>query len=393
MLDKNIAKVNYKTNGSTVLHTECIDINVFNKLVNDFNNINNNHKILENKFVEVYNENNELYDENQQLKCEIEKLKTQINEMKNDIINNESFINDDLMYVDFDIFQYDNNNDTKKQINYYEKQIDTLNTIFKDNNINNITELKIKISSSGLDYNYLSKKYDNINAFLDSANINSKSQNVKINELYNKYKNFNDRVKIIKDKIEALPIGTVLVINGIKKVYRGKIEKHIYKIKMVEDEFNDYLQHQINWAKSIISNNIISDKEIITLLDVYNKLTKEYSSGNSSDDEISNIFNKIESNKLNDYILLSELGKEFIKNDITDKSQIQDIIKNYKKVIYCYDSKDKINRFISTCKRLYALSQKIKVDNIMKSKCQTRIRDMTNTEFDNLLKLIENKNK
>lgn len=89
--------------------------------------------------------------------------------------------------------------------------------------------------------------------------------------------------------------------------------------------------------------------------------------------------------------MLSKLGKQFIMKDITDKSQIQDIIKNYKKVIYCYDSKDKINRFISTCKRLYKLSEKVKIDNIMKSKCQTKIRDMTNIDFDNLLKLLDKK--
>lgn len=376
-------KINYKVT-ENMLHSGCVNKADFSNLTNKFNNLTDKYRVVEDKLIEVFNENNDLCENNQFLRKENEILRKQLEDLKI-IVNKDNKINDELLYIDPDLF-VDTYYDLKEKNRYYEKYLDILDDIFDDNNINSLSELKTILSNS-----FYKNRYNNIFTILENSEIKIKSQNLKMIDLSNKYKNLDVRINIIKNKIQKLPIGHVVTIKGVKKIFRGKNEKcNIFK--MIEEEFNNYCNDQIIWAKSIIGNNIISDKEIITLLDVYNKLTKKYSSGCSSDDEISNIFNKIESNKLNDYILLSELGKQFIKNDITDKSQIQDIIKNYKKVIYCYDSKDKINRFISTCKRLYALSQKIKVDNIMKSKCQTRIRDMTNTEFDNLLKLIENLN-
>lgn len=75
------------------------------------------------------------------------------------------------------------------------------------------------------------------------------------------------------------------------------------------------------------------------------------------------------------------------------KSQIQDIIKNYKKELKHYDAnkESKQNRFISTCKRLYLISEKVNINNIVKSNCMTSIRDINNKDFDNLIKLLNNK--
>lgn len=321
-------------------------------------------------------------------------LKKQIDELKK-IINKDIIINDDLLYIDFDIFN-ESHYELERQNNYYEKQMDILNSFFKNNNINGLQELKTIINTSILNannYNYIYKKYDNINIILEDVNINFQSQKLKINELLNNYKKLDNRIKHFKNKLKLIPIGTIITFNGVKKIYKGKIEKTIDKIKNMEEEYEEYCQKQISWAKKIIGDNY-SDNEIIKLLDIYNKLIKEDKS-NSSDSEcdLDVIVNKYKNIKIQEYEMLTEFGNSFINNNINDKSQIKNFIKNNKHIIYSYDSKDKINRFISTCKRLYKLSQIIEINNIIKSKCQTNIRDMNNIEFDNLLKLIENKDK
>lgn len=148
-------------------------------------------------------------------------------------------------------------------------------------------------------------------------------------------------------------------------------------------------------GRNILGDNY-SDDEIIKLLDIYNKLNKDIIKDSSdSECELDVIINKykMKSKKIEEYEFLSELGNSFINNNITDKSQIKNFIKNNKEIIYSYDTKDKINRFISTCKRIYLISQYLPIDNIVNSKSQTNIRDMKNIEFDNLLKLLEINNK
>lgn len=337
---------------------------------------------------------------------QMEKLYEKIrNKEKN--INKDKFISDDLLYIDFDIFQYESEYELKEKVIYYEKQIDILNTFFRDNNINNLTELKTKISSSNLvsndySYNYLFKKYDNMFEILENANIKFQSQNIKIKELSNKYNNINIRMKIIKDKVNKLPIGTILTLNGVKKVFKGKNENTIDKIKMVQEEFDEYCSQQINWAKHILGNKY-SDDDIIKLLDIYNKLINVDQDSSSDENNTSKKYNKYYNNiklkKIEEFKEYCNLGNDFIKDNINSKKDfskedlesIKEIIKNSD---ISYGKKDdKINRFINQCKRYYILSQKItNHNNIIRSKCKTYIRDINNKEFDNLLILLENKN-
>lgn len=316
-----------------------------------------------------------------------------INELKKFIINKSQFINDDLIYIDFDIFQYEYSfelkqqlNDYEEQINDYESQLDKLNDIFNNNNIKSLYELKKRISKLSLN-----DKYHNINMLLDDLNIKSKSQNNKFNDSLNDYINFDNKIKKVKNKISNLKDGTIITIKGVKKIYRNKIEKQNI-FKMIEKEVDEYIESQISWAKSIIGNSH-DEKKIVYLLDILNKLNKDYNSTKSdSENEISDIFDEMENIEIKRYNALFKLGKSFINNNITDKSQIPEIIQNYKKIIYSYDSKDKINRFISTSKRMYKLSNLISTENIIKSKCMTSIRDISNKDFDILLILLENRN-
>lgn len=354
--------------------------------------INNEKEFISNK--------NSLYKENEYLKDEIVFLKKLNNKFKNIIAKYNYYNNDEMDFGDdietLYVIKDDDIMSMKKQIKYYEYQFDILNTFFRNNNINKIEELKKLIFDSKVKEknNCIYRKYDNIEKIIENANINLQSQNNKLNEISYKYNNFNIKLNTIKNKVNKLPIGTILTINGIKKRFKGKIENTVNKIKMLEQEYNEYCEKQIDWAKSIIGDKY-KYNEIINLLDIFNKLNKNYKSDDSSGDELSLIFNDLKENKNNEYKIICNLGKYFIDNNIEDKSQIKDIIKNYKKELKHYDAnkENKQNRFISTCKRIYLLSQKININDIVKSNCMTFIRDINNDRFNDLLKLIDNNNK
>lgn len=91
--------------------------------------------------------------------------------------------------------------------------------------------------------------------------------------------------------------------------------------------------------------------------------------------------------------MLIKFGEYIDKNNINDKSQIKDFIEVNKKFIKNYESKDKYNRFISTSKRIYKLSSYIETNILVNSRTYTKIRDISNNSFDNLLILLENKDK
>lgn len=394
MLEKNISKPNYKIT-ENMIHLNCINRSTYNKLNNNFNDLSDKYKNIENRFVDIINDNNDLYEKNQLLQEENRLLKDQLGKL-NTIINKDKYIYDELLFIDFDIFE-DKYYELKEENNYYKYQLDILNSFFKDNNIRCLKELKDIVSKS------LNNKYNTIDTILDNIDINIKSQNLKFDELSNKYKDINIRLKTIKNKIEKLPIGKIVIINGVKKIYKGKNEKITNKIKIMEEEYNNYVESQLSWARGILLNKIDDDK-LIKILDILNKLVdnKTLSSSSSSEteneNEYFNIFNKNKKAKFLEFESYSELGKKFIDNNINNKKDLSnDNLIFIKEIIKTsdikYGSKDeKINRFISTCKRIYKLSQKIEINNIMKSKCKTNIRDMTNIEFDSLLQLIENKN-
>lgn len=243
-------------------------------------------------------------------------------------------------------------------------------------------------------------------SILEESDFKLNTQKIKEDELKDNIIIFENRLKMIKKKISKIKTGTILEIKGIKKVYKHKIEKRNI-FKMIEEEFNEYCQKQINWAKTILDDNY-SDCQIIKLLDILNKLNGNYNSISSSSDinsdsEIYKRYNKrynnIKSKKIEEFKEYCDFGKDFINDGINSKKDIpEELLEIIKESINSsdinYGKKDeKINRFINQCKRYYILSQKIKnTDNIIKSKLKTNIRDISNKDFDNLLLLLDNKN-
>jgi hypothetical protein len=219
-----------------------------------------------------------------------------------------------------------------------------------------------------------------------------------MDELNCKYKGLNIKIKTIKNKLNRFPVGTVININGNKKIYKGKIEKTIDKIKKMEEEYNEYIQSQLSWARNILKNDIEDDK-LIKILDIFNKLIdNKQSSSSDSENEFSDIYKDIKILKINEMKKYINIGNTFINKNINSKKDLssEDLL-FIKEIIKTSDIKsgskdDKINRFINTCKRYSIISQKLPNDNnIFQNKCKTSIRDISNKEFDNLLKLLENK--
>jgi ElaB/YqjD/DUF883 family membrane-anchored ribosome-binding protein len=331
----------------------------------------------------------------------MENLKNQNNKLINIINKTSTDELDELLHIDPDIFEYDSGYILKNKVIYYEKQLYYVNEFLNSNNISNFEKLT-EIINFYENNNNNNSNTDVLNVIENKEEyirpmINSMSKD----EIIQTQNQINNSLEKIKNKLSRIKEGDIITVRGIKrkaiiikdKLKFVKIENLINKIKMVQEEFDIYCDKQIQWAKEVLKNDI-DDNKIINLLDILNKLHKSYISIKSdSEGEISDIFNDMENIEVQRYNTLFRLGNSFIKNDISDKSQISDIIKNYKKIIYSYDSKDKINRFISTSKRMYKISKLINTENIIKSKCMTSIRDMSNKDFDNLLTLLENKNK
>jgi hypothetical protein len=374
-IDKNIVD-----HGDCILQMEKLYMKLQNK-DNDYNILYKNH-----------------LEENILLKKQNKKLKI--------LLNNKDFINDDLMYIDYDLFEYESDYILEKKVISYGRQLDYINTFLNYNNVSNFEELSKIISyNNNTDLNI---KYDNIFTILNNSEMEIKSQKLKINELFNDHKNIEYRINIIKNKIDKLSIGTIITINGIKKIYRGKIENTIDKIKSMEQEYEEYCSQQISWAKSIIGNDF-EDEKIVKILDIFNKIKGNYNYNSSSSDinenseiykRYNNRYNNIKIKKMEEFNLYCDFGKDFINDGINTKKDIpKELLEIIKDVIKSSDisygkNDEKINRFISSCKRYYILSQKNENhDNIIRSKCKTSIRDMNNKDFDNLLKLIENINK
>jgi hypothetical protein len=139
----------------------------------------------------------------------------------------------------------------------------------------------------------------------------------------------------------------------------------------------------------------MTDNKVLELLSIFDKLHKDYKQSISKDlnDDLINISNECDNVKANEYKVLIKIGEYLEKNDINDKSQIKDFIERNKKFIKNYESKDKYNRFISTSRRIYKIYLYIDIDILINSRCYTKIRDISNNSFDNLLILLENKNK
>lgn len=364
---------------------------------NKYDNLKNNYNDLENKFIKVCNQENDLYIENLNLKIKLKELEN--------INCNYMGFGDDIETLfkqeSIDIISI------KKQIKRYEYELDGINNIFNKYNVKTEHDL-INILN-----NY------NINISQNSKKLLKKQNTFDIN---NFKKEWDNKYNCIKYKMSILKPGTILIINGKKKIFkkeeyyndlknkkmsfienkykesniqnRNKIELLNNKINSLEKDIDNYCKKQINWARSIIDKKM-SDKQIINIIDVYNKINEKEITNNSSKNSILK-YNTFKDIKIKEIEYYSGLGNSFICNDINTRNDIpKEDISTLKEIIKTSGlgtgkKDEKINRFINTCKRIHKLTQKSTIENIVKSHTKTSIRDMSNDEFDNLLKLLEN---
>lgn len=409
MLDNKLFKQNISQNKSLeniIDHSECISQleNMYKIIVNKENENKCEYNKLENKFIDICNNEDDLIKINKRINKENEILKFKIKEMEKYKENNtipisyeDDIIYDKLLYIDFDVFK-ESEYILQKRVNYYEFKLNCVNDFLYEHNISSFGELSQIVTY------YKNSNINKVNKKLENVNIKIQSQKLKTINLTNKYKYLDIRIKEIKNKINKLPIGTVIKINGVKKIFKGKTEKLIDKIKTMEEEYNNYIKSQILWARKIVDKDINDDK-LIKILDLYNKLTNNKNILCSSESETEknnkyyNILNENKNIKILEFETYSKLGNQFIDDKINSKKDLsKDNLIFIKEIIKTSDIKsgskdDKINRFINTCKRCYILSQKLSdKNNIIKNKCKTDIRDINNSDFYNLIKLLENNN-
>lgn len=338
-------------------------------------------------------------------KNKYDNLKNNYNDLENKKLKNINYNNMEFGYELESIFKQENINniDMKKQIKFYEYQLNCINNIFNKYNVKN--------------------EHDLINILnIHNQNISQKKNIFDINKFN---KEWNNTYNCIKYKFSILKPGTILIINGKRKMFKqeeyynniknnkiafienkykenklqnvNKIELLYNKINILEKDIDNYYKKQINWARSIIDKKM-SDKQIINIIDVYNKINEKEISNDSSKNSILK-YNTFKDIKIKEIEYYSGLGDSFICNDINTRNDIpKEDISTLKEIIKTSGlgtgkKDEKINRFISTCKRIHKLTQKSTIENIVKSHTKTSIRDMSNDEFDNLLKLLENTNK
>lgn len=397
-----------KDNKNIIEHSDCIIQmeKLYKKLEkkdNDYIFIKKEHDKLYNNFIDICNRKDHLFKENNYLKNEIEYLKNQINGI-NLVINDKSkHINDELLYIDYDIFEYESKYILKKKIISYEKQLDYIDEFLYNNNVSSFEELSQIIL-------YYKDNNNNKNTDIgsDKETIKPIIKSMSKEEMCRMKQQIDNSFKNIKNKLSTIKEGDVIIIKGnqrkaiiIKdKLKLCKIENPINKIKMVEEEFNNYCKKQISWAKDILGSDY-DDIKIIKLLDIFNKLINNkdnLSSESESENEYSDIYNNIKLRKMQEFEEYIKLGNNFTNKNINSRKDLtkEDLV-FIKEIIKTSDIKygtkdEKINRFINQCKRYSIISQKISNNNIINGKCKTIIRDINNKDFDDLLKLIENKN-
>jgi hypothetical protein len=368
----------------------------------DYNFIKQEYDNLYKKFIDLSNKKEYLHKENIFLKI---KINENITVCYDNPYNND-FINDDIMNIEFDIFE-ESEYILKKKVKYYEEKLDCVYNFLEEHNISSFKELSHVImfcKNNNNDVNITNTIENNEEYVKRVINLMSKEELNKMDQ------QINNSFKKIKNKLNTIKEGDVIIFKGIKrkevfikdKLKFIKIENVINKINMVEEEFTNYCKEQISWAKDILGNDY-DDIKIIKLLDIFNKLIINHdnlSSSSDSENEYFEIYNDIKLLKIKELQKYIKLGNIYINKNINSKKDLskEDLV-FIKEIIKTSDIKfgtkdEKINRFINQCKRYFMISQKIpNNNNIFNNKCKTSIRDINNKDFNDLLKLLENNNK
>jgi hypothetical protein len=230
--------------------------------------------------------------------------------------------------------------------------IDYYNILFKDKKINdNIFNLS-KLPKIQKSENIKIRKFD-IN--LLSFRMQFYKYNKIKNKFYNNIKNFHN------------------LYNKHKEEYKKSMELFDTIEKEVEEDIKKEKEEQLN----------------IQMKKIYEKLKENNNIELKEDNNIYKLINKLEKQKVEKLYILSDIGKELKDQNIENETKFLEQFKD-NDIYYIYDlkNKNKISRFINMCNKLYLLKDKINLDNIIKNKLLTSIRDLSQNNFTYLLNLF-----
>lgn len=270
-----------------------------------------------------------------------------------------------LMYIFKDIL--DNNNinydylSLKSDNNIYkvfdrdiENEVDDVNIL--DNKLNNFPKLN-KLDENKNNKYYIKKKYN-----IDIDDINVKFISFRTNLIKYKKKSINYKNKLKKEQTFCVE-------------FKNNITNILKDIKELEKEYDEILEmEKMDQLKKLyirLSQNIEKKQNL------------------NDNNNIYNLFNKLDNQKVDKLYILADIGKELKDQDIEDENKFLDTFKN-KELYYIYDlkNKNKISRFINMCNKLCLLKEKINLASIIKNNLLTSIRDLSQNNFTLLLNMF-----
>lgn len=224
------------------------------------------------------------------------------------------------------------------------------------NHLNNFPKLN-KIDENKNNKYYIKKKYN-----IDIDDINVKFISFRTNLIKYKKKSINYKNKLKKEQTFCVE-------------FKNNITNILKDIKELEKEYDEILEmEKMDQLKKLyirLSQNIEKKQNL------------------NDNNNIYNLFNKLDNQKVDKLYILADIGKELKDQDIEDENKFLDTFKN-KELYYIYDlkNKNKISRFINMCNKLCLLKEKINLASIIKNNLLTSIRDLSQNNFTLLLNMF-----
>jgi hypothetical protein len=275
----------------------------------------------------------------------------------NELVRNTTMNIFEKIANDFDI-NYDyislKENNNIYVLHNKEKEVENVNILDNDKNI--FPKLN-KLDENKNNKYYIKKKY---NIDIDDIKVNFIS--FRTNWIKYKKKSINYKNKLKKEQIFCVE-------------FKNNITNILKDIKELEKGYDEILEME----------------KMDQLKKLYIKLSQNIEKKQNINDNnnIYNLFNKLDNQKVDKLYILADIGKELKEQNIEDENKFLDTFKN-KELYYIYDlkNKNKISRFINMCNKLCLLKDKINLASIINNNLLTSIRDLSQNNFMYLLNLF-----
>lgn len=232
---------------------------------------------------------------------------------------------------------------------------------------------------------------------IDNEKINNNSFSIENTNKYfdiekNDFQNKNKDRKIYnileEHKIDNIKISDNK--NGLKKeIYKKYNEYNEYNLnkKEKQEEFEDKSEN--GDLKKIKKS--VHKKTKLNVNDIYEKIkigqkSIEIENKESFSNDIINDIKNIYINKINKYMLMSELYEKLFSNGVDNSKKFRKYIDDNYLNDYFYVFKDnKYSRFYTKCKRLFIIKNYIEIEKLYKLKIMDNFFSLSNKDLNNLI--------